>query len=65
MSKGLMISQKRKEKLFAKKVRNPSELNKDKFKAYNTVYNRLRRAAKKSYYDNHSRGTIHQFSGCL
>ena len=52
MSKGLMISQKRKEKLFAKKVRNPSELNKDKFKTYNTVYNRLRRAAKKSYYDN-------------
>ena len=27
-------------------------MNKDKFKAYNTVYNRLRRAAKKSYYDN-------------
>ena len=52
MSKGLMISQKRKEKLFAKKVRRPSELNKQTFTTYNTVYNKPRRAAKKSYYDN-------------
>ena len=35
-----------------KKVKKPSELNKQTFKTYNTVYNKLRRAAKKSYHDN-------------
>jgi hypothetical protein len=35
-----------------KQIKTPSELNKHKFKTYNTVYNKLRRAAKKSYYDN-------------
>ena len=51
MSKGLIVSQKRKEKLFAKKIKNPSDINKQKFKIYNTLYNKLRRAAKKLYYD--------------
>ena len=51
MSKGLIVSQKRKEKLFAKKVKNPTNSNKQTFKTYNTMYNKLRRAAKKMYYN--------------
>ena len=50
MTLGLQISQKRKEKLFAKKVKCSSENNLEKFKAYNTLYNKIRRAAKKMYY---------------
>ena len=46
-----MVSQQRKEKLFAKKVKKPTDLNKQKFKIYNTLYNKLRRVAKKMYYD--------------
>ena len=52
MTSGLRVSQKRKEKLFAKKVRNPTELNKSKFQTYNSIYNRLRRASKKHYFEN-------------
>ena len=52
MSKGLIISQKRKEKLFSKKKKHPSVINNDNFKIYNTAYNKLRRAAKKLYYKN-------------
>ena len=50
MTKGLRVSQKRKEKLFAKKVKKPSDVNKLHFKNYNTIYNKLRRAAKQMYY---------------
>ena len=52
MSKGLIISQKRKEKLFAKKKKKPSVTNDEHFRIYNTTYNKLRRAAKKLYYLN-------------
>ena len=52
MTKGLMISQKRKEKLFSKKVKKPTDNNKEMFKIYNKVYNKLRRASKKIYYDD-------------
>ena len=31
--------------------RNPSDLNKKTFKQYNTIYNKLRRAAKVLYFD--------------
>ena len=51
MSQGLLVSQLRKEKLFAKKVKKPTETNKQNFKTYNTLYNKLRRVAKKIYYD--------------
>ena len=51
ITKGLIVSQKRKEKLFAKKKRNPSDINKKTFKQYNTIYNKLRRAAKMLYFD--------------
>ena len=52
MSYGLKISQKQKEKLFAKKIKHPNENNIAKFKIYNKLYNKLRRAAKKMFYDN-------------
>ena len=45
-----MISQKHKERLFAKKKKKPSVTNDEKFKIYNTTYNKLRRLAKKLYY---------------
>ena len=51
MSKGLIVSQKRKSKLFSNKMRKPTQINKDKFHIYNNIYNKLRRAAKKQYYD--------------
>ena len=51
MTKGLIISQKQKEKLFSKKVRKPTEINSKKFKLYNAIYNKLRRISKKMYYD--------------
>ena len=51
MTNGLKISQKQKEKLFSKKIKCPNELNLQKFKIYNKLYNKLRRAAKKMHYD--------------
>ena len=52
ITKGLIISHKCKEKLFAKKRRNPSDINQQNFKQYDMIYNKLRRAAKKIYFDN-------------
>ena len=52
MSRGLLVSQKRKEKLFAKKLKFPNAENIEKFKIYNKMYCKIRRAAKKLYYDN-------------
>ena len=51
MSQGLIKSQKREEKLFAKKVKYPTRDNIEIFKLYNTVYNKVRRAAKTLFYD--------------
>ena len=51
ITNGLKVSQKRKELLFAKKLKCPTEVNLQKFKMYNTIYNKLRRAAKRLYYD--------------
>ena len=45
MTAGLLISCKKKEKLFAKKKRCPSPQNANIFKTYNTFYNKIRRAA--------------------
>ena len=55
MTLGLRVSRKRKEKLFAKKIKNPSELNKLKFQTYNSIYNKLRRAAEKDYFEHQFR----------
>ena len=51
MTKGLILSQKRKEKLFARKLRYPSVENIENFKAYNRLYCKTRRADKKLYYN--------------
>ena len=51
ITKGLKISQKRKEILFSKKLKRPSDSNLQQFKLYNKCYNKLRRAAKKLYYE--------------
>ena len=51
MSSGLLVSHARKEKLFSKKLKRPTATNIDNFKLYNTVYNKLRRTAKKLYYE--------------
>ena len=50
MTAGLFISHKKKEKLFAKKLRCPSQNNIENFKTYNKIYNKIRRAAKVLHY---------------
>ena len=55
MSQGLKKSQKRKEKLFARKIKYPTMDNIEKFKVYNKLYNKVRRAAKKLFYDKQFR----------
>ena len=52
MSTGLKVSQKRKEKLFAKKIRYPTAENIEKFKVFNKIYCKIRHAAKKLYYNS-------------
>ena len=52
MTPGLLISCRKKSKLFATKLRKPSEQNINNFKSYNNIYNKIRRAAKIKYYDN-------------
>ena len=48
MSEGLIISRKRKVKLFNKKLRKPCQETKSRFKEYNAVYTSLVRAARKN-----------------
>ena len=52
MSEALIISRKRKAKLFNKKLRKPCQETKSRFKEYNAVYTRLVRAARKKYFDD-------------
>ena len=52
MTSGLIVSQKRKSKLYAKKARKPTPENIVLFKTYNTIYNRLRRVAKQNYFND-------------
>ena len=51
MSSGLKVSQKRKEKLFSKKVKSPTVHNIQQLKLYNKIYNKVRRAATKLHYN--------------
>ena len=51
MSRGLKISKKRKDILFARKVKHSCDKNLNEYKIYNQLYNKVRRAAKKLYYD--------------
>ena len=52
MTDGLLVSNLQKEKLFTKKVKNPKKYNIESFPIYNRIYSKLRRAAKKMYYNN-------------
>ena len=52
MTSGLILSQKRKYKLFAKKARKPTSANIELFKTYNIIYNKLRHTAKQNFYTN-------------
>ena len=48
---GLLISQRQKQKLFSLKLRKPTDTNKQKFRNYNNMYNKLRRKARKDHYN--------------
>ena len=52
MTKGILKSRSVKLKLLSKKLRNPSRNNIEKFKAYNSIYTKLIRKARQSYYNN-------------
>ena len=51
MTNGLFNSHKTKEKLFAKRKKCPTNQNISAFKIYNNLYNKVRRAAKKYYFE--------------
>ena len=50
-SAGLLQSSVRKNKLFKKKLNNPTPVNVESYKSYNLLYTKLCRQAKKEYYD--------------
>jgi hypothetical protein len=52
MTDGLLISSKTKQKLFSKKLANPTQNNNEKFKTFNNIYNSCREKAKKMHYFN-------------
>ena len=52
MSSGLLVSSKTKNKLYCKKLNNPSNVNINNFQTYNVLFNKCKRNAKKSYYSN-------------
>ena len=49
-STGLLVSSKKKAKLFSKKMSKPTKLNISAYKEYNTIYNKLKRKMKILYY---------------
>lgn len=52
MTPALLVSRKQKLKLAAKKLCLPNQLNIEKYKNYNKMYNKLIRKAKYNYYEN-------------
>ena len=52
MTRALLISRKYKNKLAAKKLKNPNNINIEKYKKYNSLYKSLIRKAKLNYYAN-------------
>jgi hypothetical protein len=52
MTVGLLISRRTKNKLFAKAVSEPNEVNKNRYKQYKSIYQRTIRAAKKLHISN-------------
>lgn len=51
MTMGLLQSRRQKSKLAGKKMKDPSTVNIEMYRAYNYVYNRVRRHAQKLYYE--------------
>ena len=51
-TQGLKNSGRKRDKLFNKKLRNPTENNINTYKTYNNIYNKVKRAAKINYYRN-------------
>jgi hypothetical protein len=52
MTVGLLTSRRTKNKLFAKAVSDPNDVNKNHYKQYKSIYQRLIRAAKKLHISN-------------
>ena len=50
MTKGLVISNNKKGDLFKKTLTDPSEENKQNYRQYRNIFNKLMRAAKRQYY---------------
>ena len=50
MTKGLLISRKRKERLLSKKISKPTPENELKYREYNKLYTHLLRSSRSSYY---------------
>ena len=51
ITQGLFISSQNKAKLHKKKITSPTDINIDKYRKYNKLYNTLRRQIKKQYYE--------------
>ena len=51
MSNSILISRKKKERLFRIKLKKPSQENRLKFKEFNQIYTKTVRAARKKYYE--------------
>ena len=51
MTPGLLRSRRQKEKLAVKKMRRPLQANIEKFRVFNSLYNKIKRAAVKLYYE--------------
>ena len=52
MTPALLKSSKTKQRLFSKKLKHPTDENIKHFIAYNKVFNKVRRAAKKTYFSD-------------
>ena len=52
MTKGILKSRNVKLKLLSKKLRNPTQNNIEKYKAFNSIYTKLIRKARQSYYNS-------------
>jgi hypothetical protein len=50
MTRGLLISRKRKNLLFKKKISHPTDINIDAYRNYRNIYNALIRRSKKMYF---------------
>ena len=49
-SQGLLVSSRKRNKLLHNKISNPTQINVDKFKKFNALYNKLKRMSKINHY---------------